>query len=295
MEGAWSMTEMVNIDDRGNQLLCPVCDMQMSRIGTASYYMLTSKLQTPVWECRACDIFFRDVDMEVLQSHRLAASYVNEKNEDTFLKQRVHFFEYILSLVKQRGGKSIDLLDFGSAYGHLISLALDQGLSAEGVEINKNLANKCRLKGQTIHTDIKGISKKFDVVTAIDSLYYVQNCREFMETMSSILKPDGIFIARITNRNHFIRFINFFRKRKDFSGIGDAIISLSLKGINAILKTQGYHLVKVIPDYGRGKKILFRKKLMYVISYLLTIVFLKKVVLTPGIIIIASPDDNIER
>ncbi len=267
----------------------------MVRAGAAAYYDQSAQYRTPVYSCDSCDVLFREVDARKLVSHYYAASYVQKKNEESLWRGRREFFRWILSLVENSVAVPSThpsgprrLLDFGSAYGHMLELAREQGFEPIGVELNEDLVRQARAKGLVVHRSLDEVPEKVDIVTAVDSLYCVPNPRELLAGIRDKLKPDGVFLLRITNRNQFARFRARVLRRGDLSAIGDATVSYSLRGITRLLNSSGWQIRRIIPDSGRGKRLPAGKRLSYLAGHLLTLLLWKRRILTPGIIVIAQ-------
>ena len=273
---------------------CPVCGGPMRHAGDAAYYDQASRWRTPVYYCEACDLFYRDVEERRLVSHFRAASYVRQENEERLFRRRIGFFRWILALVRSYRGTGagesgrIRLLDFGSAYGHLLRLAQEEGFEAVGIELNEDLVRACREKGLTVYRGLDEFAGKVDVITPIDSLYCTPQPRELMASLRGKLEPGGLLVARLTNRNLHAQWRSRLGHKGDFSAIGDAIVSYSAKGVGRLLTRSGFRVEKVIPDYGQGKKLGVRKRVFYAFTYLLTLLTLGRRILTPGIIVIAT-------
>ncbi|NIV70331.1 MAG: methyltransferase domain-containing protein [Phycisphaerae bacterium] len=90
------------------------------------------------------------------------------------------------------------------------------------------------------------------MVISIDSLYYVPNPKNVLLDMKNCLKPDGIFVALLTNRNLYAKLRAILTFKDDYGSIGDALVSYSLKGFKKLLSLAGFSIIRVIPDYGRG-------------------------------------------
>jgi SAM-dependent methyltransferase len=281
-----------------NPVECPVCGNSMPLAGDAAYYDQVSRWRTPVYYCAACDLFYRVVEDRRLVSHYHAASYVQDKNEEHLLRSRIGFFRWILSLIRDYDRDSAapsrrtSLLDFGSAYGHLLGLAQEQGFDPTGIELNENLVRTCREKGLTVYKGLDEFSGKVDVITAIDSLYCVSRPKELLTDLRRRLNPGGLLLVRITNRNLHARWRSRFPGSGDLSAIGDATVSYSARGLRRLLSLTGFRVQKVIPDHGQGKKLGVRKRLLYTLTYVLTLAVMKRCVLTPGIVVLATVDTN---
>lgn len=275
-------------------LECPVCGQSMAFSGQADYYDRAGPYKTPIHFCKSCDIFYRQVDDARRLDHFHAASYVQRTNEQDLFHTRIKFFRYVLSLVEKYAKaefrdahRSLRLVDFGSSYGHLLELAEDNGMCAVGIEINEDLLASCKRKGMVVYKDLKELPEKVDAVTLIDSLYYVPDCRAVLADIRKRLSAGGILIVRVTNRNLYARFMGKYVSRGDFTTIGDAIVGYSVRGMRKLLALTGFRILKIIPDYGKGKRLGVRKKLLYWVGYALTLLAVKRVILTPGIIVVA--------
>jgi 2-polyprenyl-3-methyl-5-hydroxy-6-metoxy-1,4-benzoquinol methylase len=275
-------------------LECPICGGSMALSGQADYYDRIGPYKTPIYLCSSCDIFYRDVDEARMVDHYYAASYIQSKNEQRFFNARIGFLRCMLSLVKRYTEAQfkdvhdpLSLVDFGCAYGHLLELAAEDGIRAAGIELNEGLVAFCRKKGLVVYKDLKELPEKVDAVTSIDSLYCVADCRALLADIKGCLKSGGVFIVRVTNRNLYTKLVGKYLHKGDLSTIGDAIVSYSARGINKLLALSGFEVIKMIPDHGKGKKLSFSKKLLYVAGKPLTLMTAKRVILTPGIIVVA--------
>jgi len=294
-----------SVQELRKSAVCPVCGRRTRLSGDAAYYDQSARYKTPVYYCGSCDVFCRDVDARRLVSHYYAASYVQSKNEQSLLHARIKFFRRILSLVSSYlPARDADeshrptLLDFGSSYGHLLSLAQEQQFRAIGIELNDELVENCKEKGLCVYQTLDEFSGKVDAVTAIDSLYCVPNVRELLADIRACLKPDGVFLIRVTNRNLYARLNSRFLHKGDLSVIGDATVSYSARSIKKLLNLSGFRVAKIIPDYGKGKKLSARKRLFYLSGYILTLLTLKRYILTPGIIVVAkkkAPEQSAQK
>jgi SAM-dependent methyltransferase len=280
------------------KLKCPICANAMQQAGTARYYDESAEYRTPIFRCASCDLLYRDVDNSKMISHYYVVSYTQEINEENFRRSRTGFFKHILSITAKYAVKTEPttpppvLVDFGSAYGHLLEAAGRSGFRAVGVELNKKLVSSCRDRGLNVCTDIGQVPDKADVVLAIDSLYCVSDIIALTTAIRNCLKPNGLFLARVTNRNLYARFISRFIRPGDFSTLGDAIISYSKKSLVKLIEAHGFRVVKVIPDYGRGKRLSAKKKTLYWLSYVLTLLLAFRVILTPGLIVVAQAQNR---
>jgi 2-polyprenyl-3-methyl-5-hydroxy-6-metoxy-1,4-benzoquinol methylase len=265
----------------------------MTLSGHAAYYDQSSEYKTPVYWCRGCDLLYRDVERSKLVSHYYAASYVQDKNEERFLNDRIKFFDYILKLAVQykpgqRTPADLTLVDFGSSYGHLLELAARGGFRPVGIELNEDLIASCTERGLVVFKEFSQLPDKVDIVVALDSVYCVSDPVELMAQIRECLKPGGILVTRVTNRNLYARMRSRFLDRGNLSAIGDATVSYSRKALLRLLSSSGFNVRKIVCDYGRGKRMGFKRRFFYFFSYVLTLLTAKQIILTPGIIVISE-------
>ncbi len=110
------------------------------------------------------------------------------------------------------------LLDLGSFGGNLMKFASEHGYEAEGVEVNKNMAEHCsKTLNMVVHNtkvqDFEGHAGEYDVITLIDVLEHLFEPRGVIEAASKLLKPGGVLVIKVPHYGpqHFKQNIaNFF-------------------------------------------------------------------------------------
>ena len=154
-------------------LNCPICSQPMKFTGQASYYDRKSKLETSMYYCKACNIYYRDIENRQIVDHFYAASYVHRENESRFFKTRQNFFKFILTVISKyfqsRGMtdlSSFTLVDFGSSYGHLLELSQQWGFKAIGIELNEDLIQYCTEKRLTVFRKVDNLPEKVVVLVS---------------------------------------------------------------------------------------------------------------------------------
>jgi SAM-dependent methyltransferase len=270
---------------------CPICGAIAPEVGRSPYRASLERwLQTPILECRSCDIFFRKLDDADRLSHFYAASYVQPEGDRAFWDERYRFLSFILNLATCRlSNAPWRLLDVGCAYGHLLELARRNGVDAEGIEINENLVALCRRKGLTVWSGLDRVTQPADVITLIDSLYYLPRPVESMQQLHNKLSPDGILIIRLINRNWFIHARAAIIHRYNFGLLGDAEIGYSVRGIRRLLADTGFRITAIFPDSGAGKRNALKIRAIGALTLAATNLTFRRLFLTPGIIVLARP------
>jgi 2-polyprenyl-3-methyl-5-hydroxy-6-metoxy-1,4-benzoquinol methylase len=263
--------------------ICPICDCPMTDSGYANYLAGIKKFaRAPVFYCKACDLFSKKLSHDLLQSHLNSAAYVLPENEQTYYQKKIGFFNYITSLIL-RYKSHPRILDVGCSYGHLMTAAAEQGIYAEGVEINDTFRERLKTKGFQVYKDLFEVSNRYDAITFIDSFFYFQNPLDVLRRCKELLNEDGILLLRLTNRNWLARLRWTLFKRSDLSVLGDTTYSYSIKSISRSLNKTGFR-IKDIHLFEKGRM----KKIFHLLACLLAVVTFKKLILTPGFIVVAD-------
>jgi 2-polyprenyl-3-methyl-5-hydroxy-6-metoxy-1,4-benzoquinol methylase len=279
---------------------CPLCFQSLNYVGEANYDVNRVSFKTPMYSCNSCDVYVRDIDNKKMMEHFQDASYTRFENETMLWERRKNFFNLILSLIKKhfkiteanaKDASQIQIIDFGSAYGHFLKIATESGFKITGVEVSENLIKRCNEQGFTVVNRLDQVPEpQVDVVTFIDSICCLPNPREVLSEVKKRLKPDGIVVLRDCNRNLYAGLKTKFQRQKDLSILGGAIVSYSLKSLKKLFEDlNDFEIIEVIPDNGFSKNLPLSKRMLYSTTYLLTKLSFNQILLTPGIIIIAKP------
>jgi SAM-dependent methyltransferase len=273
---------------------CPLCLNLAAAVGQATYYDANERYATPVFYCKRCNLYGRIVTAAQIRSHIPATSYVQPQSESKWLRSRAGFFEYILKVVDQYLAKSDrqrSLVDFGSAYGHLIDIAIRQGFKSTGVEASRELVEITRARGLNVVESVDDLPHDIDVFTIIDSLYLIQDPIALMSKIRTRLSDGGIAVIRITNRNWIAGIRRLGSGNPDLSVLGDTIYSYSLRSLRELLKQAGMKVVRVIPDGGAGKKTVWQKAWGYKMLSLISNLSCHTLLLSPGLIVVATSNE----
>jgi len=268
---------------------CPVCYGGTVFSGTGQYYTANRRFRTPFGRCPQCDLYIRLVDPNDLTGHINAASYVQLQNEHKFLSSRHDFFDHLLDIVRRWLAKTTGqmLVDFGCSYGHLLEQAKLQGFNTIGIEIAKDVRRSCTERGLAVYESMAELPDEYaDVVTFIDSLYCLTNPLEALREAARLLKPSGLVLVRVTNRNWMVKVRKLVGIR-DLTVLGDAVVSYSPLAIRYLLSTAGFSSIRMIGDDATGKRIGFRRKVFYAGCAAMTKLLPEHRMLTPGVIAMA--------
>lgn len=274
---------------------CPLCHKEMSRCGSARFYNDKGIFNTPIEYCFECDLYKRIVSPHNLNVHYEVASYTNLKNEKKFKNLRTDFFKNIVRRAKAHynGAASPVFLDFGSAYGHLLECAREEGFKTVGIEITPHLIKYSNAKGLTVYRDLKDLKEKVDIVTMLDSLYYIPEPVEFLNNIHGILNKNGIVFLRITNRNWLVRLKKNVLRTSDIGTIlGDSIIGYSLKSISRLLEKSNFEIKEILVSEKGKKTATLSRYFFYNIASAVSYILKPWLVISPGILIVAQKNES---
>lgn len=154
-------------------------------------------------QCRECGLVYRN---PVERPHELKSVYGDEgPTRETLVAlyktQRAAYHAQARRLreVLGRGGS---VLEVGSYVGAFLDAARDEGLSAEGVDINATTNDFTRSLGFTVRDgELRDIScdRSFDAVVIWNTLDQLADPRGTVIGAAQRLNPSGVFVARVPN------------------------------------------------------------------------------------------------
>ncbi len=219
-----------------------------------------------LYRCKNCGFVFSD---PVPTAELLEKIYSSIKDPEYDLEEegRADNFKRILKRIKKLKGKG-EILDIGAATGIFMNLAKKVGFEVDGIEPSEWAVKRGKEKyGLEIkHTTLEKYQtlKKYDIITMLDLIEHVENPKEVLKKVSSILKDDGLLVLVTPDIDSFLRkitgsrwwhfrppHINFFNKKS---------LKLTLKNEGfEILSIKPYHwkfsLYYLISRFSTGRKI----------------------------------------
>ena len=109
-------------------------------------------------------------------------------------------YDEALKIVEEYKPKS--LMDIGCGYGYFIEKIQNAVEHVVGSEFNPAAIDICKNKGIKLYTtNLKEVSKKFDMITAFQVFEHVKDNKTFIEDCLNILKPNGLLLLVTPNPN----------------------------------------------------------------------------------------------
>ncbi len=236
-------------------LRCPICESTSTQ--------RFARLQSYRYRrCSSCKLVY----LSPLPSSRVlkalyAENYLFRVN-DTAQKRFINVTTHAIRTMKQLYPDGKSLLDIGTGYGTGITVALQEGLHARGIEPSRNLYRVAYTQhGRRVeHTDldsyISGCHPTFHFVLLIHVIEHVRHPEQFLKKVLELLRPGGILYIETPNSDsHLLKVerddYTFLTPPDHIHLFGPRSLEILLKNCNGhILKTSTYsypeHLIGVL-------------------------------------------------
>ena len=186
------------------------------------------------------------------------------KLNDAWGRYRQNAFKNIFNNLKKLGFAKGMMLDIGSAFGHMLNMAINEGFSVLGVEpshLARQIAyEKFKIQSVKDIDDIKHESR-FDVILCLETLYYCYDARQMLDSIRQKLSSSGCLVLKTRcNRTNLFRLcaaLNILLKRKLLCvQPGTLLYGYSLRGyhlfttrnIKKLLADTGFKVIKTVNE-----------------------------------------------
>ncbi len=186
-------------------------------------------------------------ESEAYISHTDASKSLFDKVYQTVknytIKQKV-------KLINSLNSENKTILDIGCGTGDFLEACKKSEWKIAGVEPNKRARDLTIKKTENgIHPDIEKVlentSNKFDVITMWHVLEHVPNLQEYINSLTKLLKPNGVLIIAVPNyKSHDANYYGKFWAAYD---VPRHLWHFSQKSINLLFKDFSLELVKTLP------------------------------------------------
>jgi SAM-dependent methyltransferase len=197
IEHNFDKVEAIKIDK------CPSCSgVPNKRVGQLVYYSQLMSLRI----CKKCGLYYVDARL----NHDLIASHFEfvYKDANYFLIERSPIFAQVIDLIKRNlsGSTSGRMLDVGGATGVFAQMAQQTFPEFEIVvsDISRKACDEASKKGFRVLRmpleKLENVDELFDVVTVLDTIYYVEDLNRAFKALTSITKINGLLFMRLPAR-----------------------------------------------------------------------------------------------
>jgi SAM-dependent methyltransferase len=173
---------------------CPLC------AAPARFFMRKSNCD--IYACSACRLAFVSPLPDSTEIYGQdyfagAARGFGYVNYDSDKAPMVPTFQKYLHAIEVLVPKRAALLDVGAATGFFVSMAIQFGFEARGIEISAYAAQQARQRGLPVTTGTLAdlpLSEPFDVITMLDVIEHVRDPRREVLRASDLLRERGVLI-----------------------------------------------------------------------------------------------------
>lgn len=152
-----------------------------------------------LWKCTACGIYFAQpspdrAKLTQIFDQRFTGS--KEQVEGIFWQNREPVLQGVAAEIHaaSRPGR---ILDIGCGNGLFLSQFFDpREWDRWGVEISSTAAQQARSRGLTVAPEVPSIQEgSFDVITILDTLYYLPQPLELLRQVREFVRPGGLLVV----------------------------------------------------------------------------------------------------
>ena len=199
---------MVNEMNKVHYTNCPVCGSTgINPLLTVKDHSV-SREEFVIWQCSNCSLrFTQDVpDEESIGRYYRSTDYISHSNtskgliNQLYQKVRNYTLNQKAALIISKTVKQGKILDLGAGIGAFLNTMKEKGWETTGIEPDegardqaKNLFNIQLKETNSLH---QLSQSSFDAITLWHVLEHVHQLHDYVETLKTLLKPNGkIFIA----------------------------------------------------------------------------------------------------
>lgn len=186
-------------------ILCPCCESKKTDCILTNYYNY-DLVSCQDCQCVFCypfkapgvDFYSEADDWESIRRHSIISKW--HKSHPTWKSNNL------------LDGNGKVLLDIGCGNGDFAEFASMRNFSTIGIDIDKaslKIADRRQLvNAQFVNTTLLDFAKtnkqKFDIISMFEVFEHLDNPKETLEIICSLLKPGGLFIGSLPNENRFL-------------------------------------------------------------------------------------------
>lgn len=199
---------MPEIAENSVPVSCKICGHGRLRVycrkGMAAYYT-----------CRDCGIIFQfprpSEDAMIAYVNR---EYTNGHYEEyvTAREMKLDHFRWRMKRMRPylKHGR---LLDVGCSCGYFLEVAGEEQYDVQGLEFSSSAIAaaaptiRSRIRQASVDELEKQQPDRYDVVTAFDLIEHLDQPKEFLNTVASLLSPSGTLALSTPDADHFLRYL----------------------------------------------------------------------------------------
>ncbi|OFX56525.1 MAG: hypothetical protein A2046_14280 [Bacteroidetes bacterium GWA2_30_7] len=212
-------------------------------------------------KCRNCGlVFMKQIPTkDELDSYYSVYSYEKEQivSELTFKRYNSLLNEF------EKFRNTNNMLDIGCGQGYFLEVAKKRGWNVFGTEYSTNAVKICENKGINMKTGMLNQNdfepESFDIVTSFEVLEHINNPREEIKNIYSLLRVGGLFYCTTPNFNSLTRY--FTKENYNIICYPEHLTYYTNKTLNKLTLNNGFYKYKFLST-GFNPSILFHNMLI---------------------------------
>ena len=225
------------------------CSLRCKICGHPRVHLYCHKQAATYYACKDCGVIFQFPR----PSEEAMISYVNAEYESghygeyvTAREMKTEHFRWRMNTMRPylRPGR---LLDVGCSCGYFLQVAEREGYDIQGLEFSASAiaaadpAIRPRIRQATVDELAKEYPGRYDVVTAFDFIEHLDRPKDFLNTVWSLLSPDGTLALSTPDAGHYLR--HFMRSRWPMLQPMQHLTIFSAKALRLALEGTGFKVV----------------------------------------------------
>lgn len=177
-----------------------------TKLTCKDYTVSEEYFQLKYWDEYDMLVTYPQPKLDELDSYYESEDYISHTDSKATLVDKIYqsvkriMLNKKLEIVSSFNQNKGSLLDVGAGTGDFLNAAKNDGWSISGVEPNSKARSLANQKNIFLVEDINQLpTQKYDVITLWHVLEHVPNLFEYIETLKSLLKENGILIIAVPN------------------------------------------------------------------------------------------------
>ncbi len=177
-----------------------------TKLTCKDYTVSEEYFQLKYWDEYDMLVTYPQPKLDELDSYYESEDYISHTDSKATLVDKIYqsvkriMLNKKLEIVSSFNQNKGSLLDVGAGTGDFLNAAKNDGWSISGVEPNSKARSLANQKSILLVEDINQLpTQKYDVITLWHVLEHVPNLFEYIETLKSLLKENGILIIAVPN------------------------------------------------------------------------------------------------
>jgi 2-polyprenyl-3-methyl-5-hydroxy-6-metoxy-1,4-benzoquinol methylase len=222
---------------------CYLCDSEKysKRIGT-----VRDNHNIDVLECSDCGLVYLSSLGHIQDGHYEESGMHDDEALDIgkWLKETEFDDKRRYNFVKEKIVNK-NILDFGCGIGGFLGMAKQSARNVSGVELEKALQPSFQERKLNVFSNMKEVQQqgeKYDIITAFHVVEHLQNPKQILKNLSSLLTENGEIIIEVPNSNDALLTLYENKPFQNFTYWSQHLFLFNKKTMTGLIKQAGLKL-----------------------------------------------------